>query len=144
METMRNLIIQGSVGLSKSINEKERISFLGNLNEKTIIYNGSNINSSTLINVAKSKAQSLCQGQKSYTDATLHFQSENIICVENHDLTIDLAITGNYQNKTIIVKNGDILLTNGMEKDSPSLDIFIDKGSLYLPDPITSEPFNEN
>lgn len=144
METMRNLIIQGSVGLSKSIDEKERISFLGNLNEKTVIYNGSDINSSTVINFAKQKAQSLCQGQEPYPYNNLQAgRQENIICVENSDLTIDLSTTS-YQNKTIVVRNGDILLTNGMEKSSPSLDIFIDKGSLYLPDPITPEPFNEN
>jgi len=61
METMRNLIVQWSVGLSQSIDEKERLSLLGNLENKTVIYNGSDINSSTLINFAKQKSQQLCQ-----------------------------------------------------------------------------------
>ncbi len=71
MQTMRNLIIQGSVGLSKSLDEKERVSLLGNLQNKTIIYNESNINSSIVINFAKQKAQELCQGQNPYTNTTL-------------------------------------------------------------------------
>jgi len=50
---------------------KERLSLLGNLKEKTVIYNGSDINSSTLINFAKQKAQELCQGQDPYTPTTL-------------------------------------------------------------------------
>lgn len=71
METMRNIIIKGSVGLPKSIDEKERTSFLGNLKQQTIIYNGSDINSSTIINFAKEKSQELCQGQELYTSTTL-------------------------------------------------------------------------
>lgn len=71
METMRNIIVQGSVGLSKIMEEKERLSFLGNVNEKTVIYNGSDINSSTVINFAKQRAQELCQGQDPYTSMTL-------------------------------------------------------------------------
>lgn len=143
METMRNLIIEGSVGLSKSLDDKERLSFLGNLSEKTVIYNGSDINSATVINFAKQKAQSLCQGQEVYSDNTLLPHSEKIICVENHNLTINLVNTTYYANKTIVVKSGNIILEGGMEKNSPALDIFIDKGSLYLPDTITAETFNE-
>jgi hypothetical protein len=39
---------------------------LGNLQNKTLIYNGGEINSSTLINFAKQKAQTLCQGKEKY------------------------------------------------------------------------------
>lgn len=140
METMRNLIIQGSVGLSKSMDEKERISFLGNVNEKTVIYNGSDINSSTVINFAKQKAQSLCQGKQFNQPISTN---TNILCYENTDLTINLNNTTNYENKTIIVKNGNIILEEGMETTHPPLDIFIDKGLLYLPELITAIGFDE-
>jgi hypothetical protein len=143
METMRNLIIQGSIWLSKSLSEKERISFLGNLNEKTVIYNGSDINSSTIINTAKQNAESLCKWQEIYTADSLDDRPEDIICVENTDLEIDLETPENYENKTIIVRNGDVLLVGGMVENSPALDLFIDKWSLYLPDPIAPEMFNE-
>ena len=141
---MRNIIIQGSVGLSKSIDEKERLSLLGNLQNKTIIYNGSDINSSTLINFAKQKAQELCQGQEIYPYTTLQTSPENIICAENNDLTIDLTAWPTYENKTIIVKNGNVILQGGMQENSPSLDLFIDKWLMYLPpDPFTMQTFND-
>ncbi|MFA7298572.1 MAG: hypothetical protein WC010_02905 [Candidatus Absconditabacterales bacterium] len=137
MGTMRNLIIQGSVGLSKSIDEKERLSLLGNFENKTVIYNGSDINSSTLINFAKQKGQQLCQGKELYLNTILGIDPANIICIENHDLTIDLNTT-TYENKTIIVKNGNVLLQGGMNTTSPALDLFIDKGLLYLPNPFNT------
>lgn len=134
METMRNLIIQGSVWLSKVMEEKERTSFLGNVNEKTVIYNGSDINSSTVINVARQRAQELCQGKTPFTSDFIVMTSidDNIICAQNCDVTIDLTDETSYANKTIIAKNGNIILQSGMDESSPSLDIFIDKGLLYL------------
>src|SRR5574344_721222 len=114
--------------------EKERTSFLGNVNEKTVIYNGSDINSSTVINVARQRAQELCQGKTPFTSdfiVTINID-DNIICAQNCDVTIDLTDETNYANKTIIAKNGNIILQSGMDESSPSLDIFIDKGLLYL------------
>lgn len=133
METMRNLIIQWSVGLSKSIDEKERLSLLGNFENKTVIYNGSDINSSTLINIAKQKSQQLCKGKAVYPNITLDTDPENIICIQDHDLIINLGATATYENKTIIVKSGNVFLQWWMESTSPSLDLFIDKWLLYLP-----------
>jgi hypothetical protein len=140
METMRNLFIQWSVGLSKSIDEKERLSLLGNLQNKTVIYNGSDINSSTLINFAKQKAQSLCQGK----DLNLPLSTdEGILCYENTNITIDLTQPATYGNKTLIIKSGNVILQGGMQENSPSLDLFIDRWLLYLPpDPITIQTFN--
>jgi len=143
MQTMRNLIIQWSVGLSKIMDEKERTSFLGNFSEKTVIYNGSDINSSTLINFAKQKAQEMCQGQELYTNTLLGSSQENIICSQDHDLTINLNDTPTYENKTIIVKSGNVLLKNGMEENFPPLNLFIDKWLLYLPEPIVQQEFDE-
>lgn len=127
METLRNLIIEGSVGLSKSIDEAERLSLLGNFQNKTVIYNGSDINSSTLINFAKQKAQELCQGKDPYTNLTLQPSPENIICIQNQNLTIDLTAGENYNNKTIIVKSGNVILQGGMQENSPALDLFLDR-----------------
>ena len=139
METMWNLIIQGSLGLSQSLDEKERISFLGNLDEKTVIYSSADINSATVINIAKQKTQQLCQGRELNLPIAT---STNILCYENQNLTIDLWST-DYANKTIIVKSGHVQLQNGMTNTSAPLDLFIDKGNLYLPSPITATDFNE-
>ena len=144
MNTMRNFIIQWSVGLSKSIDEKERLSLLGNFDNKTVIYNGSDINSSTLINIAKQKAQQLCQGKKPYPNTTLDTDPENIICIENHDITINLGAMITYGNKTIIVKSGNVLLQWWMDTTSPALDLFVDKGLLYLPNPFNTRQWFDN
>ncbi len=142
METMRNLSIQGSVGLSRSIEQDERLSLLGNQSNKTVIYNGSDINSSTLINSAKQKAQTLCKGKKINPD--IQTTNESILCYENTWIIIDLTQEIMYENKTIIVKNGNVILSGGMQENSPSMDIFIDKWLLYLPaDPCILQWFNQ-
>jgi len=140
METMRNMIIKGSVGLPKSIDEKERSSFLGNLDAQTVIYNWSDINSSTVINFAKQKAQELCQGKEKNILPLAN--ADTIACYENIDLNIDLWST-EYINKTIIVKNGDVMLQGGMNINSSPLDLFIDKWLVYLPEPITAIDFDD-
>lgn len=145
METMRNLIIQGSVGLSKSMDVMERFSLLGNLQNKTLIYNGGDINSSTLINVAKQNAQMLCQGKEKYEpniSKILWAYPGNIICLENKDVKINLNTNSTYENKTIIVKNANVILEWGMNESSPALNLFIDGWILYLPDPITRQTFD--
>ncbi len=142
MQTLWNMIIQGSVGLSKTIAETERLSLLGNFRNNTVIYNASDINSSTLINFAKQKTQELCQGKEKNQDITT--STDSILCYENRNITIDLTNTSTYKNKTILVKSGNVLLQWGMTGDSPSLDLFIDKGLLVLPqDWFTSQGFDE-
>ena len=144
METTRNLIIQGSVGLSKSINIDEKLSLIGNLQNKTVIYNWGDINSSTLINFAKWKTQELCQGKDIYSNTTLGISTDNIICVQNHNLTLNLGLTGTYENKTIMIISGNVILQGWMQENSPPLNLFVDKWLIYLPsDPFTRQTFNE-
>ncbi len=135
METMWNVIIQWSVGLSKSIDKEERLSLLGNVENKTVLYNGSDINSSTLINTAKQKAQTLCQGKIKNPDILT--TTEKLLCFENTNITIDLTQRSTYTNKTIIVKNGNVTLQWGMTTNAPALDLFINKWILYLPQTIS-------
>ena len=107
------------------MDEKERLSLLGNFENKTVIYNGSDINSSTLINFAKQKAQQLCQGKE--INQNINTTNDTILCYENTDLNIDLIQTTLYGNKTIIIKSGNIILKGSMDASSPALDLFIDK-----------------
>ena len=94
-----------------------------------------------MINFAKQKAQELCQGKEINLPIST---DETILCYENTDLNIDLTQPTTYENKTIIVKSGNVILQGGMQEISPSLDLFIDKGILYLPDPFTTrQTFNE-
>jgi hypothetical protein len=98
-----------------------------------------------LINFAKQKAQTLCQGKEKYEPdmySRLWEYQGNIICLENKDLIINLNEEANYTNKTIIVKNANVILEGGMNENSPALNLFVDKWILYLPTSITRQTFN--
>lgn len=138
-ETMRNLIVQWSVGLSTTMNESERNSLGGNFQNKTVLYSSTDINSSTVINNARQKTQKLCQGKILNPDLTT--TTDMIICYST-GIHIDLSKEDTYKNKTIIVKNGNITLEGNMNKTSPALDIFVDKWLVYLPD-TNSQLFNQ-
>ncbi len=141
----KDIIIQGSVGLSTSILEGTRNWLANSLTTKTVIYNAGDINSSTLINTAKQKAQLLCKGKTSYTWLELKTTQDSIICVEGlTGLTINLASWAIYQNKTIIVRSGNVILSGGMTNTSPSLDLFVDKGIVFLPNSFEKQSFNSN
>lgn len=137
-DTMWNILIQGNVVLSKAIDIYERKAFLGNLEKRTILINGADLNSATVMNSAKKNAEILCRG-KSYfispTSTTLpsNTSTDNVLCYKNVNLTIDLANDWSYyNNKTIIMKNWNIILARSMKNISPSLDVFIDWGNLYI------------
>lgn len=142
MESMRNMIIQWSVGLSNALPNSERNALLGNTDTKTILYNSNDIQTTTIINTTKKLVQQFCQGKTKNPDFAT--TNESILCYENTDLTIDLSQPWHYQNKTICMKNGDIILSGGMIKTTPPINLFIDKWLLYLPsDPWIYQPFDE-
>ncbi len=134
INTLRNLVIQWTVWLSLSMNEAERLSLLGNLKWKTVVLNSSDINSSTLINIAKKKSQKLCKWQTLYTTTTLPINdTEKIVCYADTSLTIDLNDPTSYMDKSIFMMNGNIIFSGGMQASSPKLDLFLDSGLVYLP-----------
>ncbi len=150
-DTMWNILVQGNVILSKAIDIYERKAFLGNLEKRTILLNGTDLNSATVINTAKKNAESLCRGKTYFvspTSTTLPSNNnEKVLCYKNVNLTIDLNDSSKYLNKTIIMKKWNIILSNSMKKNSPSLDLFIDEGSLYIDNSInwnTAETFDKN
>ncbi|MEI6672412.1 MAG: hypothetical protein WCL02_03505 [bacterium] len=106
------------------MNTSERNSLAGNFQNKTVIYNTNDINSSTIINSARQKSQQLCQGKNQNPD--FKTTKEMILCYTT-DIHIDLSQEETYRNKTIIVKNSNIILEGEMRKESPSLDVFVDK-----------------
>lgn len=142
-DTMRNILVQGNVILSKAIDIYERKAFMGNLEKRTILTN-TDINSATVINQAKKNTEVLCRWKAYFiwtSPTTLPTTTnDNVLCYKNtNSLTIDLSDTAKYANKTIIVKNGNIVLTNTMNKTSPSLDIFIDQWNLYIESPSSAK-----
>lgn len=136
-DTVRWVWIKGTVGLSKSISNVERQAILGNLQKQTSLFNAPDITSATLINKVKQTANLICRWRENLTDSTLLSHEDSILCF-NYDeydpanaLTIDLS-DNNYQGKTIVARNADVVLINSMDENSPSLDLFVDKGNLYI------------
>ncbi|MDD3262397.1 MAG: hypothetical protein PHR61_00980 [Candidatus Absconditabacteria bacterium] len=144
-DTMWNILIQGSMFIGSSINSDEKKALLGNIEKRTIIMI-SDLNPSDVINKAKKNAEILCRGKTYLEDASLPSDNnEKILCYKDTNLNINLYDDQSYKGKTIIMKNGNIILENTMNKDSSSLDVFIDEGNLYIKnDPNTKENFNQD
>lgn len=133
------LFLQWSAILSKALNIYETKALLWNLDKRTVLLSSSDINASTVINTAKKNAETLCRGigylpNKTFVSAG-DFPSSDTLCYSGSNLTINLQWQwqyGNYKNKTIVIKNGSLTLKGSMDADSPSLDVFIDWGNLYI------------
>lgn len=147
-DTMWNILIQGNVILSKAIDVYEKRALLGNLEKRTILIN-SDINSATVINLAKKNAETLCRWKTYFigwsTTAYLPNNQEKVLCYKDtENLEINLA-DNLHKDKTIIVKNWNITLVNTMTKDSPALDVFVDWGNLYIKNPVATKiNFNQD
>jgi len=132
LDTLRNIIIQWTIGLSKSLTDNERLSLMWNLQTKTVILNWPSINSSNIINQAKNSSQTLCKWKSRLNSTTLPSDNQKILCYQNTNLIINLSETTKYENKTIIVQSGNITLVWWMRSDYPSMDLFVDKWILYV------------
>ena len=136
-DTLWKLLIQWTVGLSKSINSQQRLSLLGNPEKRTVIYGGTEINSSTILNLARKNAQNLCRGKAWNTEplTELPAVNGNIICIKDSpNLTINLNTDGmKYQNKTLVLQNNsNVTLTGTMQNGYGPVEIFIDQGNLFI------------
>jgi hypothetical protein len=111
MDTMRGILVQGSVILSKNVQVDQKRTILGNPEKRTVLIN-SDINSATVINLAKKNTAILCRGKTPIQENagvvylnSLPATNEKILCFSNiGDLKIDVNGT-DYAGKTIIVKS---------------------------------------
>ena len=132
------LFLQGSAILSKALNIYETKALLWNSDKRTVLLSSSDINASTVINTAKKNAETLCRGlgYKSNTQISANdFPTSSTLCYSGSDLTLDVHAQwqyNDYQDKTIVVKNGSLRLKGSMDVDAPSLDVFIDWWNLYI------------
>ena len=143
--TMRNLMVQWSVGLSQSMTIQDRTSLLGNPQNKTVIVSTENINNATLINQAKQNMEKVCKGKTWSTNTALQASNDSVLCFQNGPLTIDLLTDETlYHDKTIIMEWGNIVLHNSMQSTFDGLDIFIDQGNLYLDNNVSNKQSFDN
>ena len=125
------LKIQGLIGMSTDsmTSDGMNIANLGGneADSKTQYFSSVNVNNATLINQARKTAEELCKGKWSQSYDT----SPEVICWEGNNSTRSLnpSVIG---NKTLIVRNGTIVLERPMTSTSSPLNIFIDGGRLLL------------
>lgn len=143
-DTMWNILIQGSMFIWSSISSDEKKAILWNIEKRTIIMS-SNFNPSDVINPAKKNTEILCRGKTVLEDTVLPNNNDKVLCYKNSNLNINLYDYEKYKDKTIIMRDWNIILENTMNKDNPSLDIFIDKWILYIKNnPGTKQSFNQD
>ncbi len=138
-DTMWNILIQWNILLTNSISIYEQKAFLWNLDKKAFLIT-TDINFSNLINIANKNAELLCRGKKPLVDTTLETvaSTAKILCFDftnktsNNTLTIDLSNEASFKWKTIIVKWGDVILENSMQKASAPLDLFVNEKNVYI------------
>ncbi len=131
-----NLFVRGSVWISNSYQDKD--SLPTTTQTEALLFNLSDINISTLVNAARKNSSSLCR-DKWMSWSSLSSSSSDILCFKNTNLNIDLADAAKYWKKTIVLVNGNVIATNSMKGNNSPLELFIDKGNLYLKDPSVSD-----
>lgn len=143
-DTLWRLLVQWSLGITKSTNPNLLKSMLGNPQQKTVILGWTDIlNSSTILNIARQSAQNLCRGKASLTSTSLPSSpSDSILCFKNTNLNINLSDPTKYANKTIIMESGSINLTGTMHETDGPIEIFINKWALYIENNGDYEDFN--
>ena len=148
-DVLRNLTVQWLVGVSKSIDPQERLSLLGNPEKRTVILWWTEINSSTILNLAKKNAQNLCRGKTLYTVGSLKDISDTIVCIDAKENggVLNIALDKDqvrYENKTIIFYGDSVNLTNTMDIGYWPFELYIDKWNLFIDNSPPYIWFNED
>lgn len=134
LETMMNLGIRGIVGLSSQVQTSDQKGIENNT-QKTSLLVSTTENISNIINIANKRAESLCRNR--WGNLT---PNGDIICAKN-GRSIDPK---RYAGKTIVIKEGDLTLTEYMDATSQPITILLIHGDLKLPNLDASQTFLGN
>jgi hypothetical protein len=105
------------------------------VSKRTSVFNAPNVTIGSLINTVNKNASSLCRGKKVYDPSQWNeaLLNNTIVCVsaESYDplvkVSLDLQETVDYEGKTFVLKNVDLVLSDSMETSSAiSLNVFVD------------------
>ena len=145
--TARQIAIEGLVGLSSALSVDEQRAAQGNINQTANIISASSFDAGSLVNIVKKNVANLCRGQQIYTSDTIGSNppaTSSVVCIQNdsydplHRVTIDLT-NPNWLNKSIVVQNADVILTNTMANSTAdSLQLFVSKGNVLLSNSLPS------
>lgn len=134
LETMMNLGIRGIVGLSSQVQTSDQKGIENNT-QKTSLLVSTTENISNIINIANKRAESLCRNR--WGNLT---PNGDIICAKN-GRSIDPK---RYAGKTIVIKEGDLTLTEYMDATSQPITILLIHGDLKLKNTNASQTFLGN
>lgn len=134
LETMMNLGIRGIVGLSSQVQTSDQKGIENNT-QKTSLLVSTTENISNIINIANKRAESLCRNR--WGNLT---PNGDIICAKNSG-SIDPR---SYAGKTIVIKEGDLTLTEYMDATSQPITILLIHGDLKLKNTNASQTFLGN
>ena len=134
LETMMNLGIRGIVGLSSQVQTSDQKGIENNT-QKTSLLVSTTENISNIINIANKRAESLCRNR--WGNLT---PNGDIICAKNGG-SIDPK---RYAGKTIVIKEGDLTLTEYMDATSQPITILLIHGDLKLKNTNASQTFLGN
>lgn len=134
LETMMNLGIRGIVGLSSQVQTSDQKGIENNT-QKTSLLVSTTENISNIINIANKRAESLCRNRWGNLNP-----NGDVICAKNGG-SIDPK---RYAGKTIVIKEGDLTLTEYMEATSQPITILLIHGDLKLTNTNASQRFLGN
>lgn len=134
LETMMNLGIRGIVGLSSQVQTSDQKGIENNT-QKTSLLVSTTENISNIINIANKRAESLCRNR--WGSLT---PNGDVICAKN-GREIDPK---RYAGKTIVIKEGDLTLTEYMDATSQPITILLIHGDLKLKNTNASQTFLGN
>ena len=132
LETMMNLGIRGIVGLSSQVLGQKGIE--GNTKQTSLLVSTTE-NISNIINIANKRAESLCRNRWGNLNP-----NGDVICAKNGG-SIDPK---RYAGKTIVIKEGDLTLTEYMDATSQPITILLIHGDLKLKNTNASQTFLGN
>lgn len=134
LETMMNLGIRGIVGLSSQVQTSDQKGIENNT-QKTSLLVSTTENISNIINIANKRAESLCRNRWGNLNP-----NGDVICAKN-GWSIDPK---RYAGKTIVIKEGDLTLTEYMDATSQPITILLIHGDLKLKNTNASQTFLGN
>jgi len=134
LETMMNLGIRGIVGLSSQVQTSDQKGIENNT-QKTSLLVSTTENISNIINIANKRAESLCRNRWGNLNP-----NGDVICAKNGG-SIDPK---RYAGKTIVIKEGDLTLTEYMDATSQPITILLIHGDLKLPNLDANQTFLGN
>ena len=134
LETMMNLGIRGIVGLSSQVQTSDQKGIENNT-QKTSLLVSTTENISNIINIANKRAESLCRNRWGNLNP-----NGDVICAKNGG-SIEPK---RYAGKTIVIKEGDLTLTEYMDATSQPITILLIHGDLKLKNTNASQTFLGN